>query len=971
MFSLWLCFSIGGKSASAEEPAGGAKVATGAAITIDKEWISLPSGYEYTYTGEPIVPSVEVVDGLYTLHEGKDYTVRYVPNNPTGKQYIQIYGKGEYRGLAGIEYTVKPAVAKSIITSVSDISKSASVNRELSQLPELLPRSVQVKIDGGSGELYVTWELTEGTFDYRGGNYTFTGTLRDGDYIKAGGLKITTQVTITPVVAEVPTFSDILIPVGKDKTATAKDLGEDILPTSFDYDQVIEYNNDGSYAFTSIKYTIDWGNKSINTADNKASTTFVGKVIKVNCNRYITIPDDITVTRKVSVTGKMPVDINCNIADKTYDGKPVIPGAVSNEQGYSGGYEFLYTSTDGKNYSSKNAPKNAGDYKCTITLTDDLTNYTGSKEISFSIYKKDIVIVADDIEIFPYEPIPAFAYHYQEGKGLVSGDVLLTEPEFSLPYVDTSKSADYIIEIYWADAGKNYSIKFVNGTLHVKPGYVIFTTVTVNGKIIPNESQLVECGSDKTFTIIPDKNFVVESVYIDSINIGAVTTYTFKNISAHHNISANFASVPVGGGGGAPVGGGGGAPAGGGGGAPVGGGGGAPAGGGGGFVPVATPMAGITPTPTPAAELEEISKKISLPGLSGEASVTMKKDKQAGSLTVTYDLTNDTLFSQQGGSNTQNGSQDITIPINSEQLLEQIKNENVRDINVTVAIPKSVQNDSKRNVNNVLGKELLETAKESKKNVTVAVSDGDGKEQYAWTFAGSDLNDSSQNVGDVNLSLNVETIKDSELGGVLGGSGDAVGTESKGLLINFSHHGELPAQASVRIYVGNQEGVKAGDKVLLYYHNSETNKLESLPSSSYTVDADGYVTVQILHCSNYVLLPKAADQSIVTALIDQVVVAVKSKTLSLGSKSGSATDYSVTLPSTLEWVFPKENTSGSAVGAVYITFTSDRPKVVSVNNKGHLLARSAGTCTVTAKVKLYNGETKTYKTTVTVKKKKK
>ena len=34
--------------------------------------------------------------------------------------------------------------------------------------------------------------------------------------------------------------------------------------------------------------------------------------------------------------------------------------------------------------------------------------------------------------------------------------------------------------------------------------------------------------------------------------------------------------------------------------------------------------------------------------------------------------------------------------------------------------------------------------------------------------------------------------------------------------------------------------------------------IEPLDNSAYTVDADGYVTVQISHCSSYVLLPNAA-----------------------------------------------------------------------------------------------------------------
>ena len=666
------------------------------------------------------------------------------------------------------------------------------------------------------------------------------------------------------------------------------------------------------------------------------------------------------------------VIINCNIASKTYDGKPVIPSAPSNEQGYSGGYDFLYTSTDDKGYSSKIAPKNAGNYKCNISITDDLSNYNGSKEIYFSIYKKNIVMVADNKEMFPNTALPIFTYHYQEGKGLISGETLIAEPVLTALDINTSKVSNYIIAISGAIAGENYAIQYTHGVLSVKsPGfYSITVSARANGTISPNEMQTVAHGSDKTFVITPNTNYVVESIYVDSIDIGAVTTYTFHNVTANHSISATFKALSAtqptgpsgssGGGGGAPSGGGG-APA---------GGGGAPAGGGG--VPSVSP----TPTATPNKEgSENTTGKISLIGSDTEASISIKKDEQAGRLNITCDLTGDALLAKKGGNNSQDKPQDITIPINSEQLLEQIKNENIRDVNFTVTIPKKLQNrEDIGNINSVLGKELFSAAKEDNKNITVSISDEDGKEQYAWTFTGNNLAESDQDLGDVNLSLSVETINNSKVKDLLVNK-DEAGTkgieESKGLVINFSHHGDLPSQATVRIYVANQEGIKSGDKVELYYYNSETNKLESLPSSMYTVDADGYVTVQILHCSNYVLLTDAPDKTKVTALIDQISISVKDKVLYKGGKSGAITDYTVTLPSTLEWVPSKGKTTSSAIGAVNITFVSDNPKIVTVNKKGHLVAKSIGTCTISAKVKLYNGKTKTYKTTIEVKNKRK
>lgn len=84
----------------------------------------------------------------------------------------------------------------------------------------------------------------------------------------------------------------------------------------------------------------------------------------------------------------------------------------------------------------------------------------------------------------------------------------------------------------------------------------------------------------------------------------------------------------------------------------------------------------------------------------------------------------------------------------------------------------------------------------------------------------------------------------------------------QGLVIYYNHSGVLPGPSEVKIYVGDREDIKPGSKVDMYYFNSNTEKLESLPDSEYTVDKDGYVTVKITHCSNYVLIPKPVSETV-------------------------------------------------------------------------------------------------------------
>ena len=131
-----------------------------------------------------------------------------------------------------------------------------------------------------------------------------------------------------------------------------------------------------------------------------------------------------------------------------------------------------------------------------------------------------------------------------------------------------------------------------------------------------------------------------------------------------------------------------------------------------------------------------------------------------------------------------------------------------------------------------LPKEILQAAKDKNIPLTVNVTLPDSS-KTTWTFPNS-----IDNLVDVNLAMSVvkasdiETLKDKD-----------------GLVLAFNHNGVLPTGTTVKTYVGDT--YKAGDKVQLSYFNDKTNTLEE--TKEYIVDVDGYVTVVINHCSNYLL----------------------------------------------------------------------------------------------------------------------
>ena len=53
----------------------------------------------------------------------------------------------------------------------------------------------------------------------------------------------------------------------------------------------------------------------------------------------------------------------------------------------------------------------------------------------------------------------------------------------------------------------------------------------------------VSQGGSQTFTITPNANYTIASVTVDGLSVGAVSTYTFNNVTTTHTISATFNST--------------------------------------------------------------------------------------------------------------------------------------------------------------------------------------------------------------------------------------------------------------------------------------------------------------------------------------------------------------------------------------------------------------------------------------------
>jgi hypothetical protein len=84
------------------------------------------------------------------------------------------------------------------------------------------------------------------------------------------------------------------------------------------------------------------------------------------------------------------------------------------------------------------------------------------------------------------------------------------------------------------------SNKTLTATFGLKT-YVITPTASAGGVITPSRPQTVNHGDDITFTIAATGGKRIVDVLVDGISQGAISSYTFIDVTAEHTISATFA----------------------------------------------------------------------------------------------------------------------------------------------------------------------------------------------------------------------------------------------------------------------------------------------------------------------------------------------------------------------------------------------------------------------------------------------
>lgn len=127
--------------------------------------------------------------------------------------------------------------------------------------------------------------------------------------------------------------------------------------------------------------------------------------------------------------------------------------------------------------------------------------------------------------------------------------------------------------------------------------------------------------------------------------------------------------------------------------------------------------------------------------------------------------------------------------------------------------------------------------------VIVEVKDKGNGKVYSWSFDKEKLGEY------VTLNFKIDfTSKNEEKIEKIVGDIDKT-------FVSFEHHGDLPSDATIKVYVGNK--YKDGKRLYLYYYNEEKNKIEYLGDNIKV--KNGYAEFKIKHCSEYFLTGAIAN----------------------------------------------------------------------------------------------------------------
>ena len=396
-------------------------------------------------------------------------------------------------------------------------------------------------------------------FDTKVGTYnvTYSGvTLKDGTTGKASNYKLVGSlptVTVTISKAAAPVLADIPVSFKYTVTTGEKAIGNAGIPADAG---TLTYSK-GTATKTGTVTVTSW---DVDSTTGKVTYTLSGGKAGDSATLFVTIAstnyEDATVNVVITLTAR-----DNQVELRITGGTTVVYGQTLalNTSGGSGSGAVTYTVVNGTGEATIDpntgvlTPVKVGSVSVIATKAGDndynavtsapveitITKATPTGEPKYTEIKtggKTLADAALTIEGSTLKP-NAGTLEWVDDKGNVLSNDTKVEANTTYKWRFTPTDGNYTvltgsIELYHksSSSGSGWSYTY----------YTIKATAGTNGSISPSGWTSVRDGRDQTFTITPDKGYAVAKVLVDGKSVGAVKSYTFKNVTKDHTIEAIF-----------------------------------------------------------------------------------------------------------------------------------------------------------------------------------------------------------------------------------------------------------------------------------------------------------------------------------------------------------------------------------------------------------------------------------------------
>ena len=396
-------------------------------------------------------------------------------------------------------------------------------------------------------------------FDTKVGTYnvTYSGvTLKDGTTGKASNYKLVGSlptVTVTISKAAAPVLADIPVSFKYTVTTGEKAIGNAGIPADAG---TLTYSK-GTATKTGTVTVTSW---DVDSTTGKVTYTLSGGKAGDSATLFVTIAstnyEDATVNVVITLTAR-----DNQVELRITGGTTVVYGQTLalNTSGGSGSGAVTYTVVNATGEATIDpntgilTPVKVGSVSVIATKAGDNDyNAVTSAPVEITITKATPTGEPKYTEIKTGGKTLADAALTIEGSTLKpnAGTLEWVDDKGNVLSNDTKVEANTTYKWRFTPTDGNYTVLTGSIELYHKSSsggsgwyytyYTIKATAGTNGSISPSGWTSVRDGRDQTFTITPDKGYAVAKVLVDGKSVGAVKSYTFKNVTEDHTIEAIF-----------------------------------------------------------------------------------------------------------------------------------------------------------------------------------------------------------------------------------------------------------------------------------------------------------------------------------------------------------------------------------------------------------------------------------------------